>query len=97
MTYRFVDAALDEYIAAGRYYERQQPGLGDAFTDEVEAGIAFILKGPEVWRVFEGEVRRYLIHRFPYSILYTIEGQRIVIWAVMDLRRDPNYWKPRLG
>jgi toxin ParE1/3/4 len=72
MTHRFVDEALAEFIAAGRYYNRQVPGLGDAFVDEVEAGIEVIRKGPEVWRVIEDEVRRYLIERFPYGIYYTI-------------------------
>jgi len=97
MNYRFVDEALAEYISAGLYYERREPGLGDAFMDEVEAGIIVISNGPEVWPVFDGDVRRYLIHRFPYGILYTIEGDVTVIWAVMDLRRQPGYWKHRRG
>ncbi len=37
MKHRFVEEALDEFIAAGRYYNQQVPGLGDAFLDEVEA------------------------------------------------------------
>ena len=39
------------------------PGLGDAFVDEVEAGIGVILNGPAVWRLIEDDVRRYLIQR----------------------------------
>lgn len=97
MTYRFVDEALAEYISAGLYYERREPGLASAFMDELEAGILVIINGPEVWPVFDSDFRRYLIHRFPYGILYTIEGDMIVIWAVMDLRRQPGYWKHRLG
>jgi hypothetical protein len=38
MRHRFVDEALAELIAAGRFYNRQVPGLGDAFVDEVETG-----------------------------------------------------------
>jgi toxin ParE1/3/4 len=68
MKHRFVEEALAEFIAAGRYYNQRVPGLGDAFVDEVEAGIRAILNGPEVWRVFEDDVRRYLVHRFPYGI-----------------------------
>lgn len=68
MKFRFVDEALAEFIAAGRYYNRQVPGLGDAFVDEIEAGIQVILKEPTLWRVIEDDVRRYLIHRFPYGI-----------------------------
>ena len=95
MRHQFVDEALAEFIAAGRYYNRQVPGLGDAFVDEVEAGIAVILNGPEVWRVAEDDVRRYLIRRFPYGIYYTIEGDDLVIWAVKHLHRDPEYWQQR--
>ena len=95
MKHRFVEDALDEFIAAGRYYNQQVPGLGDAFVDEVEAGIRAILNGPEVWRVVEDDVRRYLIRRFPYGIYYTIEGDAVVIWAVKHLHRDPDYWQHR--
>lgn len=95
MTPRFVDEALDEFIEAGRYYNRQVPGLGDAFVDEVEAGIGIILRDPEVWRIIEDGVRRYLVHRFPYGIYYTIEGDEIVIWAIKHLHRNPDYWQRR--
>jgi toxin ParE1/3/4 len=95
MTYRFADAALAEYIAAGQYYNRKVPGLGDAFADEVEAGLRQICATPEVWRIVDGDVRRLLIARFPYGIYYTVEATQIVIWAVKHLRRDPDYWQER--
>jgi plasmid stabilization system protein ParE len=95
MTHRFVDAALAEFIAAGRFYNQQVPDLGVAFVDEIEDGIKTILAAPTVWRVVEGDVRRYLIRRFPYGIYYTVEGEVIVIWAVKHLHRDPDYWQQR--
>lgn len=95
MTYRFADEALAEYIAAGRYYNQQVPGLGDAFADEIEAGIRQILGGPRTWRVIEDDVRRVLVGRFPYGIYYTVENDVIVIWAVKHLHRDPDYWQGR--
>jgi len=97
MTFRFAGAALAEYIAAGEYYNRQVPGLGDAFADEIEAGISKICATPFVWRVIEDDVRRYLVARFPYGIYYTIENEVILIWAVKHLRRDPDYWQERRG
>ncbi|HEX3989230.1 MAG TPA: type II toxin-antitoxin system RelE/ParE family toxin [Verrucomicrobiae bacterium] len=95
MKHRFVEEALDEFIAAARYYNRQVPGLGDAFVDEVEAGIQTVMDDPKVWRVVEDDVRRYLIHRFPYGLYYSIDGDIVVIWAVKHLHRDPDYWQHR--
>jgi toxin ParE1/3/4 len=97
MRHRFVDEALAELIAAGRYYNKQVAGLGDAFVDEVEAGIGVILNEPGVWRGIEDDVRRYLIRRIPYGIYYTVEDEVIVIWAVKHLHRDPDYWQHRRG
>ena len=65
--------------------------------DEVEIGIGVVLNGPTVWRVIENDARRYLIKRFPYGIYYTIEDDVIVIWAVKNLHRDPDYWQHRRG
>lgn len=97
MTHRFVDEALAEFIDAGRYYNRQVPGLGDDFLDEIETGIRKILASPQTWRVVEDDVRRFLVRRFPYGIYYTFEGDAVVIWAVKNLQRDPDYWQQRLG
>jgi plasmid stabilization system protein ParE len=95
MTYRFVSEALAEFIAAGRYYNEQVPGLGDGFMNEIEMGIDAIMEGPIIWRIVEDDVRRYLVRRFPYGIYYTIESDLVVIWAVKHLHRDPDYWQER--
>jgi plasmid stabilization system protein ParE len=86
---------LAEFIAAGLYYNKQVPGLGDAFADEIEATVAKVVAAPRTWRVVEDDVRRYLLSRFPYGIYYTIEAEVVVIWAVKHLRRDPDYWQER--
>jgi plasmid stabilization system protein ParE len=95
MIHRFADAALAEFIEAGRYYNRQVPGLGDDFVDEIESGIRKILHGPSVWRPIEDDVRRFLVARFPYGIYYTVEEDVVTIWAVKHLHRDPDYWQQR--
>ena len=95
MTHRYADAALAEFIAAGRYYNRQVPGLGDEFVDEIEAAVQAVVAAPHTWRIIEDDVRRHLVRRFPYGIYYTVEGEGIVIWAVKHLQRDPDYWQGR--
>lgn len=95
MNYRFADAALAEYIAAGLYYNRKVAGLGDAFAEEVEAAIRLIRAAPFVWREVEADVRRCLVKRFPYGIYYTVEADSVTIWAIKHLHRDPDYWQER--
>jgi len=89
--------ALTEYADAALYYDERLPGLGADFTNEVDAAIECILASPEQWRSIEGGIRRYLIHRFPYGILYTIEDGSILIVAIMHLSREPGYWRHRIN
>lgn len=96
MTYDFHPEARKEYLEAAAFYEKRRPGLGAAFTFEIEATIERIIESPTRWRVVEQDVRRCLSHTFPYGILYTIEGDSVLIVAIMHLRRRPGYWLERL-
>jgi len=88
--------ALIEYADAALYFDERVPGLGADFTNEIDAAIEHIVQSPDRWHPIEGDVRRYLVHRFPYGILYTIEQDYILILAVMHLSREPGYWRHRI-
>jgi len=62
---------------------------------EVYSTIKRSVEFPDAWTVFEGEIRRSLVKRFPYGILYSKEQKGIFIVAVMNLYRQPEYWKHR--
>ncbi len=96
MRYGFHPEARLEYREAAAFYAARRPGLGAAFTVEVEAALKRILEAPEQWRVIEQDVRRCLTHVFPYLILYTIENDFILIIAVAHGSREPGYWKQRI-
>jgi len=70
--------------------------LGDRFAAEVRSAIRRVVETPERWRVLEEDVRRCLVRVFPYSVLYTIEADFILIVAVMHGKRQPGYWRYRL-
>jgi plasmid stabilization system protein ParE len=95
MTFSFHPEAEEEFLAAIRYYESCQRGLGEDFCFEIRSAVQRIVEFPETWPVLEGDVRRCLAHRFPYGLLYSVEEDEIFIVAVMHLRRDPDYWKCR--
>lgn len=97
MTYGFHPEACLEYKEAAIFYESRRPGLGTAFTLEVEDAIDRILEAPERWQVIEQDVRRCLTRVFPFGILYTIERDSVLIVSVMHLHRKPDYWRSRVA
>jgi toxin ParE1/3/4 len=97
MTHDFHPEARLEYLEAACFYESRRSGLGAAFTIEVEGTIRRILEGPERCRLIEQDVHTCRTRTFPYSILYTIESDSVLIVAVMHLRREPGYWRNRLS
>ena len=74
------------------YYEHESPGLGKSFLDEIERYIEAIAKQPNAGTKVRGQVRRRVLRRFPYGILYSIRADGIRILAIMNLKRRPMYW-----
>jgi len=95
MTFDFHPEAEAELNEAVSFYEAAETQLGEEFLLEVFATIRTILSHPRAWPVLEGEVRRCLVNRFPYAVLYSIEPDRVFVLALMHLHRRPGYWKTR--
>ena len=93
----FLPEAREEMNEAARYYESQASGLGIDYLSEVERAVASITASPETWPKLEGELRRRLLRRFPFGVLYYVETEKIIIVAVAHLRRRPGYWKNRIS
>lgn len=91
----FLAIAHDELGDAYRYYNRQRAGLGGEFVAEIRASAKRLARYPEASPLQEGEIRKYLLPRFPYKLLYAIRGEKIVVIAVAHQHRDPDYWVDR--
>jgi plasmid stabilization system protein ParE len=92
----FHPEAEAEFLDAIDYYEGRTPGLGYEFAIEVRSTIENILRLPKAWTILSGDIRRCLIRRFPYGIIYAQDGNSIFILAVMHLHRAPDCWKDRV-
>ena len=86
-----------EFVDAIAYYESCEASLGLDFAREIQATIQNAADYPVMWPKIEEQVRRCLVHRFPFGLLYSVEPNGIFILAVMNLHRDPDYWKYRLN
>jgi plasmid stabilization system protein ParE len=86
------DLELNE---ASYFYNSENPGLGAVFLDEVERTIARVLEHPDAGILVAGSVRRRLIPRFPYGVLYRVKVDTVRILAIMHQKRRPFYWQDR--
>ena len=92
----FHPEAEDEFISAARFYEDQTTGLGLDFIRTVQSSYERLLEFPRSGMPFGRRLRRVLVPKFPYGLLYRVEPDRIYIVAVTHLRRRPGYWRHRL-
>jgi len=90
--HRLAEAELND---AAAHYEASSPGLGGRFLTEIDRCVQAIIQHPEAGSVVLGPVRRHLVSRFPYALLYTQKAGGVRILAVMHLRRRPFYWVGR--
>ena len=71
--------------------------LGDRFNARAEEALDRLLAFPECGPVYSTPFRRLLVRDFPHGIFYSIEGRRIIVHAVLDLRQDARVIERRLG
>ena len=88
-------AAAADIEDAYRWYRGKGPELGVKFLGAVREAGARILENPEAYPVFHRTVRRIRLKRFPYSLLYRLYPELIVVVACLHGRRDPLRWKTR--
>jgi hypothetical protein len=96
MKYSFHPEAEAEFIQAIDYYEDCEEGLGHDFAVEVYSTIERTTSHARAWPIIEQDIRRSLVKRFPFGVVYAEEKEGVFIVAVMHLHRDPDYWKYRI-
>lgn len=96
MKINFLEIAQVELDDAIKYYNYEIPGLGDAFLTEILEAFSRISKYPEAWHQCSKRTRRCQTRRFPYGIIYQIREHEILVVAIANLHRKPDYWKDRI-
>jgi toxin ParE1/3/4 len=97
---RFHAEARAEFLAAADWYGRERLGLGEDFIAEVGRALDTIRANPEAWPVLthQGSVplRRFVLARFPYGVIFTAVGEQLFVIAVAHGKRRPGYWRNRV-
>lgn len=95
-SHAFHPEAAEEYVQAIEFYAAINPELGRGLFEEIERLIGDVRRQPERFFRFNPPAQRALSRRFPYSLVFINQPDRIWIVAVMHAKRHPGYWKKRL-
>lgn len=88
--------AFEDLKDGRRFYDAQEPGLGDYFTTCLRADIERLRISGGIHRIVYRDYHRSLSKTFPCAIFYTMKGSELTVWAVIDCRRDPDWIRRHL-
>lgn len=84
-----------EVKASYFWYQKQALGLGGDYLNELESAYQAITELPRTWPKFQFGFRRFLLSKFPFSVIYQYKENTVFIVAVMHNSRKPGYWHAR--
>jgi toxin ParE1/3/4 len=88
-------ARLDAVLAF-EWYEMHEAGLGTRFHEELAKAEKFVRRNPLLGHPHKFETRKWPLKVFPYTLVYSIEPDLILVLAVAHYSRAPGYWHRRL-
>ena len=77
------------------WYDEQRPGLGDRFLERLKSLLDRIVEWPRQFPEIVRGVRRGLLDQFPYHVYFRLDGDDVVVFAVIHQRRHPDSWRYR--
>jgi len=89
------EEANEDVISAFLWYEEQQEGLGDKFLLCLDEYCSVITENPYIFQAKYNTLRQAILKRFPYVIIYEVEENALVVYAVFHTSRHPKGWEKR--
>ena len=88
--------AIADVRSALAWYQRRNPKAALNLIDELQRATDTIREAPERWPIGKNNTRRFLLWRFPFTVIYSEQESVVTIWAVAHASRRPGYWARRL-
>jgi plasmid stabilization system protein ParE len=90
------EGAIADVRGTVAWYRKRSPKAAADFIEELNRSVDTIREAPDRWPVGKNNTRRFLLWRFPFTIIYSEEQSIVTIWAVAHASRRPEYWARRL-
>jgi toxin ParE1/3/4 len=94
--FRFHPEARKEFREAILWYRARNPNAAIEFRIAVSSSVSQVAEAPRRWPNYLHGTRRFVLDRFPFSIIYLDSAEFVSIVAVAHSKRKPGYWKHRL-
>jgi plasmid stabilization system protein ParE len=88
------EAAHDAEEAQGWYRDRSLTAE-EGFIADLNHAVEQVALAPLRWPRYKARTRRYVFRRYPYSLIYRIEGDLVRVLAVAHDNRRVKYWLSR--
>lgn len=95
MRVRLLPDAEKELLEAANWYSQQAVGLDYEFIRCIDEATARIGRAPLTFPVVHRGRRRIIVKRFPYSIIFDVMEDEVLIYAIFNFSRNPKRWKLR--
>lgn len=79
------------------WYEEKLTGLGDDFLQRFYSSTELVTENPLQFPKIYKNYHRFLMHKFPYALYYTVKDDVIIVMGVFHHSRDPRKIKSILG
>jgi hypothetical protein len=94
---RVIADARRELLDTVAWYETQRQHLGTEFSQAIAEALRKIEERPATWPLIgSAGLRRYIVRRFPYTVIYGIDGDQAVVVAIAHMKQKPGYWQGRV-
>lgn len=94
--FKLLTIAERELLDSARFYNQESAGVGDRLVDEFLSVMERLCRHPESGARISKRLRVTRFRQFPYSVVYKIEDELILVVAVAHQSRRPGYWKGRI-
>jgi plasmid stabilization system protein ParE len=91
----FRPAAAADLEEAALWYEAKRPGLGYEFLAAAEDALRQVMATPSGYALVYKDRRRVMFARFPYSLVYRLINEQVVVVAIVHAKRNPRVWRSR--
>jgi plasmid stabilization system protein ParE len=96
MIVEFEAAARADFDEAFSWYAERSIAAAERFVDEVDEAIRKISSDPKRFPRSYGGCQRCQLQRFPFSVIYLYDSERVKVIAIAHTKRRPTYWRRRL-